>query len=134
MRQIILSDENCGGHATAIFHALARLGYVELLVLELKTFEEVGLFPGSTDEVVWRFCQENQCFLLTGNRTTKDGSQSLELVVRHLVTSTSLPVLTIGDLERVLVDREYCQRCAERLAAIVIDAEDYRGVTRLYLS
>lgn len=134
MGWIILSDENCGGHSSAIFHALARLGFADLLALELKTFEEVGLFQGTTDEEVWRFCQQHEYFLLTGNRTTKDGSQSLELVVRHLVTSTSLPVLTIGDLERILVDRWYCERCAERLAEIVFNIEDYRGVTRLYLS
>lgn len=59
---------------------------------------------------------------------------SIELTVRRLVTDRSLPVLTFGDMERILADRKYCERCAERLAEIVIDLKDYRGVTRLYLT
>ena len=133
MEQVILSDENCGGHAVAIFHALQRLGYVELLALSLKTLNDVGLKRNVDDETVWRFCQEHGYLLLTGNRTTKDGTESLELTVRHLVRPTSLPVLTIGDLNRVLSNRKYCQRCAEQLAEIVLDLENYRGITRLYL-
>ena len=43
MIQVILSDENCGGHAREIFHALKRLGYLEWLSMELKLFEDVGL-------------------------------------------------------------------------------------------
>lgn len=71
---------------------------------------------------------------LTGNRTTKDGQQSLELTVRRLITPTSLPVITIGNLQRILSDRKYCERCAERLAEIVLDLEErHLGVTRLYL-
>ena len=89
----------------------------------------------TNDETVWRFCQEKGYLLLTGNRSAKDGSISLELTVRRLVTKTSLPVLTIGDLERVLDDRQYCERCAERLAEIVLDLEErHLGVTRLYLT
>lgn len=133
--RIILSDEHCGKHAENIYHALERLGYVELLFLEFKVFREVGLEQGATDETVWRFCQENGYLLLTGNRTAKDGQRSLEFTVRRLVTDISLPVITIGDLDRILVDRGYCERCAEQLAEIVMDLEErYRGVTRLYLS
>jgi len=84
--------------------------------------------------MVWRFCQEHGYLLLTGNRTTKDGQQSLELTVRRLITPTSLPVITIGNLQRILSDRKYCERCAERLAEIVLDLEErHLGVTRLYL-
>lgn len=84
---------------------------------------------------MWRFCQDNGYLLLTGNRTAKDGQRSLEFTVRRLVTDTSLPVITIGDLDRILVDRGYCERCAEQLAEIVMDLEErYLGVTRLYLS
>lgn len=56
MEQVILSDENCGGHAVAIFHALKRLGYVELLDLSLKMLSDFGLKPNTDDETVWRFC------------------------------------------------------------------------------
>ena len=97
-------------------------------------FRDVGLPDDADDETVWRFCQENGYLLLTGNRRTVDGEVSLELSIRRLLTATSLPVLTIGDLDRVLHDGNYCERCAERLAEIVFELEErYLGVTRLYL-
>ena len=133
MPQIILSDEHCSKHCEAIFHALERLGYRELLSLEFKTIEDAGLYYGADDETVWRFCQEQGYILLTGNRTMKDGKESLEFVVRHLVEPTSLPVLTIGNLQSVLNDRVHCERCAYRLAEIVMDLDDLLGITRLYL-
>ena len=134
MGQIILSDEKCVGHAVVIFRDLKRLGYQDLLEVELRTFESSGLAEGLADKAVWQFCQENGYLLLTGNRTTKDGHRSLEFVIRHLVKPTSLPVLTIGNLERTLTDPDYCERCAERLAVIVADLHDYLGITRLYLT
>ena len=135
MVQIILSDENCEGQAEAIFEVLTRLGFVEMLSLELKTLPEVGLRKGVADETIWRYCQEHQCLLLTGNRTTKDGVKSLEYAIQHLVTPTSLPVLTISNLKRIPHDYDYRERCAIGLAEIILDLEErYRGVTRLYLT
>ncbi|MDM8527180.1 hypothetical protein QUF58_03110 [Anaerolineales bacterium HSG24] len=133
MKQVILSDENCTGHAKAIFHTLQYLDFVELLGLTLKTFADIDLDYGADDETVWRFCQEREYLLLTGNRTTKDGAMSLELVIRRLITPNNLPILTIGNMDRVLVDRDYRQRCAEKLAEIVFDIDLYRGVSRIYL-
>ncbi len=73
--------------------------------------------------------------MLTGNRSTRDGAVSLEFTIRRLISKNSLPVLTIGNLQRVMDDEDdYCEQCAERLAEIVLDLENYRGVTRLYLS
>lgn len=134
MPQVILSDENCEGQASAIFQILEHLGFCELLSLELKNFSQVGLRKGSNDEIVWRFCQENRYLLLTGNRTTSDGTKSLEFTVQRLLTATSLPVLTISNLKRVAHDSDYCERCAIGLAEIVISLEErHLGVPRLYL-
>lgn len=131
--QIILSDHNCEGHSKAIFVALKREGWLDLIPMELKWFEHVGLSPKADDETVWRFCQEHGYLLLTGNRSTKDGNVSLELTIRRLITPESLPVLTIGNLKRVLRRPEYCQQCADKLAEIVLVLEKHRGMTRLYL-
>jgi hypothetical protein len=133
-KQFILSDENCQGQVEAIMQALDRLGYLELIEIELLTWEKAGLVESANDETVWRFCQEHQCLLITGNRTGKDGAKALEFVIRHLVTPTSLPVLTIANTKRVIPDRQYCFACAHRLAEIIADLENYRGVTRLYLT
>ncbi|MFZ4664710.1 MAG: DUF5615 family PIN-like protein [Caldilineaceae bacterium] len=132
--QLILSDENCAGQVEAIWQAFERLGYRELLAVKLLTWEEAGLAKRATDETVWRFCQDHQCLLITGNRTGKDGVKALEFVIRQLVTPTSLPVLTIANLNRVLPDQQYCDTCAHQLANIIADIEKYRGVTRLYLT
>ena len=64
----------------------------------------------------------------------KDGAVSLEVVIQHLVQPASLPVLTIGDLDRVLKDMVYCERCAQRLADVVFELEKFLGITRLYLT
>jgi hypothetical protein len=129
----ILSDENCVGQVEAIFSELNRLGYVELLEVELLTWSTAGLAPGTDDEPLWRYCQENDCLLITGNRTGDDGEEALELIIRDLVGPTHLPVLTVGNLKRVLRNRRYCTACAQRLADIIFDLQFYRGITRLYL-
>ncbi len=129
--QIILSDQNCEGHVRAISMMVERdFDWVPIKFME---FRHVGLNPKADDETVWRFCQENGYLLLTGNRTGDDGEISLELTIRRLLTSESLPVITIGNLGRVLARPEYCNQCAERLAEIVLDLEDLRGITRLYI-
>lgn len=131
--QIVLSDYNCQGQARAIFRALDVGGYLKLIPLELRLFVDVGLPASAEDAAVWQYCQDNGFVLLTGNRKTSDGERSLESTIRRQSTSDSLPVVTISNLKRVLVDAAYCQDCALRLAEIVLDLETYRGVHRLYL-
>lgn len=131
---LILSDENCMGQVEAIFNELDHLGYVELFEIELIDWVQAGLVKGTGDEAIWHFCQEHNCLLVTGNRTGKDREKSLESVVRRFVTPTSLPVLTISNLKRVMRDRKYCIACAQRLADILFELDVYRGVTRLYLT
>ena len=75
--QIVLSDHNCEGQARAIFRALDTGGYLKLMPVELRLFVDVGLSADAEDAVVWQFCQENRFVLLTGNRKTSDGEQSL---------------------------------------------------------
>jgi hypothetical protein len=134
MTPAILCDKNCEGHATAIQHALIRKGYVDLLNIEFAVFEDVGLHKKARDEEVWTFCQNQGYLLLTGNRTTTDGDESLEVVTQRLLTENSLPVLTIGDLDRVLKDREYCDLCAETIATIILDLERrYLGTPRIFI-
>jgi hypothetical protein len=54
-------------------------------------------------------------------------------VIREEITSTSLPVITISDGDRLLNDSEYWQRCAIRLVEIVLDINTYMGVSRLFI-
>ena len=46
-----------------------------------RTFGEMGLDPASPDDVVWRFCQGHDFYLLTSNRNAESES-SLEATIR----------------------------------------------------
>jgi hypothetical protein len=70
--------------------------------------------------------------LLTANRSMK-GKNSLEQVMRQENTSTSLPFVTIGNIDRLLAEPDYRERCVNRLVDIVVDIEDYRGTRRIFI-
>lgn len=69
--------------------------------------------------------------LLTANRNAR-GEDSLEQVMRRENTSTSFPILTIADPDRVN-EYDYRERCIERLVEIVIDLQNYLGAGRLFI-
>jgi hypothetical protein len=129
---ILLVDHNLEGHALLLSGNVSILGWLETLPIRFITFEEVELPVTSDDRVVWRFAQANQMILLTANRSMK-GKNSLEKVMREENTSTSLPVITIGDADRVLADPDYRNRCIDRLLEIIFDIDDYRGSSRLFI-
>jgi hypothetical protein len=129
---IFLVDHNLEGHALLLSGNMARLGWLEILPIRFVTFEEIELAVNSDDRVVWRFAQVNQMVLLTANRSMK-GKDSLEQVMREENTPTSLPVITIGDADRVLSDPNYRDRCIDRLIEIIFEIDDYRGARRLFI-
>ncbi|MEL6900892.1 MAG: ACP S-malonyltransferase, partial [Cyanobacteria bacterium J06606_4] len=47
--------------------------------------------------------------------------------------STSLPVITIVKIDRLMVEPNYRERCVARLVDIVIDIEDYKGARRIFI-
>jgi uncharacterized protein with PIN domain len=96
-------------------------------------FGDVNLPVNLSDEEIWWFCQTHGCYLLTGNRSTKDGEASLHAVLHRLVNEQAIPVITISKLGRVLNDPAYCQACAKSIAQILSNAELYLGVPRLYI-
>lgn len=91
----------------------------------------IGLSADNSDRVVWRFTQTNGMLLLTANRNAK-GKDSLEEVMREENSSTSFPIVTIADPDRVN-KYNYRERCVERLVEIVIDIQDYMGAGRLFI-
>lgn len=127
----VLVDHNMEGQATLLWGTLATAGWLDLVPIQLLTFEEVGLPFDSSDRTVWRFVQTQRMLLLTDNRSMK-GPDSLEQTLREEHTSTSLPVITIGSLDR-LDEQAYRERCAARLVEIGLDLEMYAGVTRLFI-
>ena len=95
------------------------------------TFAGIGLSADNNERVVWIFAQTNGMLLLTANRNAK-GEDSLEQVMREENQSTSFPIITIGDPDRVN-EFDYREHCVERLVEIVIDIQDYMGSGRLFI-
>jgi hypothetical protein len=128
---VVLADHNLEGQAQMLWKTLESSGWLELYSLPLIRFAELGLPENSNDRQVWRFAQPQGMILLTGNRRMT-GEDSLEQTLREENTLTSLPVLTIGDLNR-MVESKYRNRCMDRLLDIVLDLENYRGIGRIFI-
>ena len=127
----VLLDHHLKKQGILLWATMGSEGWLKLLDIPMLTFEDVGLPIDSRDRDVWRFAQEKQLILLTGNRN-KDGSDSLEPTIRNENTPYSLPVVTIGITDR-LEERAYREQCAERLVEIVLNIENYLGVGRIYI-
>jgi hypothetical protein len=127
----ILVDHNMEGQAERLLETLKVDGWLELEPIRIVTLGAVGLSAGTNDRTIWRFVQEQRMVLLTGNRNMK-GEDSLEQTLREEGTPTSLPVITIGSVDR-LKERGYRAQCAASLIEIVLDLEDYLGASRLFI-
>ena len=128
----ILVDHNLRGHSVVLAGRLAASGWLDLISIRFVLFEEIGLEVNSDDRVVWRCAQANEMILLTAYRSMK-GEDSLEQVMREENTPTSLPVITIGNINRLLAEPEYRDRCVNRLVDIVVNIEDYEGARRIFI-
>ena len=115
----------------ALWGTPATEGWLALCPLQLVTFAHAGLPLDSSDRTVWRFAQAQGMLLLTHNRNMR-GEDSLEQTIREENTSTSLPVLTIGRVER-LRERSYRERCAIRLIEVGLEVEDHLGAGRIFI-
>ena len=126
-----LSDHDIEGYAQLLWGTLASVGWLDLMRLELTTFREIGLPVNRSDREVWRFAQANGLILITNNRNMKD-ENSLEQTIREENELNSLPVLTIGNVERV-ADVIYREQCADALVEISLDIENHLGRGRIYI-
>lgn len=129
---IFLVDHNFKGHARILLGSIASQGWLDVVPIRFVMFEEMGLSIDSSDRVVWRVAQENQMLLLTANRSMKD-EDSLEQVMREENTQNSLPVVTIGNADRVLNDSSYRERCVDRIVEIAIYTANYMGARRVFI-
>lgn len=127
----ILVDHHLEGQAALLWGTLSSEGWLFELPLEVVTLSQVGLPVDSNDRLVWQFAQDHQMLLLTGNRRMR-GEDSLEQIIREGTTSSSFPVVTIGNVSR-MDESAYRQLCAVRLIEIILDVDKYLGTGRLYI-
>jgi hypothetical protein len=127
----ILIDHNIEGQAIMLLGTLVSQGWQELLPLEFAKFSDISLPFESNDRAVWRHAQEKGMILLTENRNMS-GIDSLEQTLREENNVGSFPVLTIANANRI-VETDYRERCATRVAEILFDLENYMGAGRIYI-
>jgi hypothetical protein len=128
---IFLIDQNLEGYAEILLGAIASKGWLDLIPIQFISFAEIELPPNSTDRVVWRYAQLHKMILLTANRRMK-GLDSLEQVMREENNTTSLPVITIGNLAR-FDERDYREECIERFIEISMYIDNYLGSRRVFI-
>lgn len=131
----VLADVNIEGHADYLMSLVRSAPWVDLwaeLELSYTKFEDVGLSREASDAEIWQFCQQNGLVLLTNNRND-EGPDSLQAAIRARNTESSLPVLTIGDIERLRRSPHYAQSVAESFIDTLLRIETLRGTGRLYL-
>ena len=129
---IFLVDHNLEKHAKVFVGNIANQGWLEVMAIRFVHLNEVGLLVDSSDRDVWRTAQAKQMILVTANRRMR-GKDALERVLREENTASSLPVITLGDADRFLAERDYRDQCVDRLLEITIDIENYLGVGRLFV-
>jgi predicted nuclease of predicted toxin-antitoxin system len=127
-----LVDHNLRGHSVVLAGSLVASGWLDLISIRFVLFEEIDLSDASDDRIVWRCAQANEMILLTANRSMK-GKNSLEEVMREENTPNSLPVITIGNINRLLAEPDYRERWVNRLVEIAVDIDDYRGARRIFI-
>jgi len=131
----IMADHDVEGQMQVLLRLLTAAEWHPLwteLVVGVESFASLGLPVNTQDATLWQICQTHQVVLITGNRN-QEGSESLEAVIQTSNTPASLPVLTMGEPQRILSSGDYAHRVVEQLMEYLIDIENLRGTGRLYL-
>jgi hypothetical protein len=131
---LILADNDVGGTVAVlrrIVESVEWAAFPAMLDLRFVEFTDVGLARDASDPLVWHTCQEVGAVLITGNRVS--GGASFEHTILERGGTDSLPVLTIGDPQRVVRDPAYARECAISLLDVLDRIEMLRGTGRLFI-
>lgn len=129
---IFLVDHNLEGHARILLGSIASQGWLDFIDIRFVMFEDIGLDIDSNDRTVWRAAQKEKMILFTANRSMK-GDDSLEQVMREENAQASLPVVTVGDANRLMIDPIYRAQCVDRLIEIAMYTANYLGARRVFI-
>lgn len=132
---IILSDNNPRGAVNALRLLIERewADCVAAFELRFMQLEEVGLNSRSSDTEIYVKCLAIDALLVTSDKTTHDGDDSLEQAIRRLCREDSPPVITIVNQVRVLKDAEYQDQCVFDLIDCISSIDNHRGIGRVHI-
>jgi len=131
---LILTDNDVIGAVRVFQRILESPAWVDLTTaLELQFIElkDVELPTDAPDGAVWQRSQAVGALLITGNRSSGEGS--LDQTIAEQAGRESLPVLTISDPRRVMRDPVYARECAISLLDFVERIETLHGTGRLFI-
>jgi hypothetical protein len=131
----ILADNDIRGQLEVfigVWQGPAWRSLWEGLALTVQTFATLGLGEDASDAEVWSSCQNADTVLVTANRNN-DGPDSLHATISRAATLVSLPVITLANARRVMIDKPYARQTAEKILEYLLDIEKYRGTGRLYV-
>ena len=129
MESTILIDQDRLGFDIFIEERLAETGWDQLIQFQFRRPRDYGLPANLPDQEIWRFVQTHRLLLITNNRNNEDET-SLQATMWRENTLDSLPIITVSD-KNALIQSDYRQRVAHRLAEIIIDLENYLGAGRV---
>ena len=131
----LLADANIEGYVdflVALMQAEPWRLFWDDLQLRCVHFADVGLAPSAPDSLVWQTCQQQGLYLITDNRN-EDRPDSLEATIRTQNTADSLPVFTIGNVQRLRQSHAYANQVIDTLFRYLLEGDNIRGTGRLFL-
>jgi hypothetical protein len=131
----LLADANIIGHVNRLWRRMQKepwAGFWSDLQVSCVCFSDVGLDTADSDAVVWRRCQERLLLLITSNRNN-EGPDSLQNTIATHNDPQCLPVFTLADPDRILVDNEYSAEVIWILFEYLYGLNNVLGAGRLYL-
>ena len=131
MEITILLDNDLAGNGLFIEQGLKETGGDQVIQVQFMRLRDYGLPDNLPDQDVWRFVQAHQLLLVTNNRNSEDAT-SLKATMQRENTLASWPIVTVSDKD-ALIQTDYRQRVANRLAEIIVDFENYLGAGRVFV-
>ena len=131
MEITILIDQDLLGYDVFIAEGLKETGWDQLIQFQFQWPRDYSLPANLPDQEIWRFVQERHLMLITNNRNDDDET-SLQATMRRENTLASWPIITVSD-KNALIQSDYRQRVAHRLAEIIVDLENYLGAGRIFV-
>lgn len=131
---LILTDNDVIGAVRALRRILESPEWADLtsaLELQFIELQDVELPTDAPDGAVWQRSQDVGALLITGNRSSGEGS--LDQTIAEHAGPESLPVLTIGDPRRAIREPVYARECVISLLDFVERIETLRGTGRLFI-